>query len=381
LIDARDDRHIWAESFDRDFEQLLSLQREVAREVAAAVEIQLTHQEKQTLSATARIDSEALDAYITGVYYLGQSGGLSSLPAIEQFEEAVRKEPGFAQAYAMLARAYLDAGAGYVQLNREDSIRKARNAASEALALDDSLPFAHSVWGSIAAEEREWDQAERSLRHGYELAPNDPRTMTYFARYLTLAGRHAEAIALEETAVAAAPNDPGIRGALAYSLFADHQFDRALEQGRRLHEMDPDGDRHKWLSYFVHLALGEKEEALRNFIEAVRHTDPESFWVVTAEHHLESVGADGTIRALATMASERVREHGDAAFELGLESTELAYQLAMIGEVDSMFEWLERGNRWREANVIWACIDPVFDPYRSDPRFVDLLERMTCPGG
>ena len=105
--------------------------------------------------------------------------------------------------------------------------------------------------------------------------------------------------------------------------------------------------------------MGEKEEALRNFIEAVRHTDPESFWVVTAEHHLESVGADGTIRALATMASERVREHGDAAFELGFESTELAYQLAMIGEVDSMFEWLERGNRLREANMIWACIDPV----------------------
>ncbi len=145
--------------------------------------------------------------------------------------------------------------------------------------------------------------------------------------------------------------------------------------------MDPDGSRHKWLSYYVYSALGEKEEALRNFIEAMRHNDPESFWVVTAEHHLESVGADGAIRALARLASERVREHGDAAFELGLESTELAFQLAMIGEVDSMFEWLERGNRLRESTVIWACIDPVFDPYRSDPRFVDLLERITCPGG
>ena len=253
LIDGREDRHIWVESFDRDFDQLLSLQREIAREVANAIDIQLTRQEQDHLAATARADPDALDAYMAGIYALGRADRLA---AIEQFERAIQEDPNFAQAYAMLADAYYKAGTGWRELPREEALQNARNAARKALALDDSLGVAHMVRGWVAIQEWEWDQADKSLRRGYELAPNNPRMMSSFAGYLSLTGRNDEAIALSERAVAAAPSDLDFRHSLGVHLWAGRQYDRVFEEAQRIREIDPSSPSFDQLSYFAHLALG-----------------------------------------------------------------------------------------------------------------------------
>ena len=98
------------------------------------------------------------------------------------------------------------------------------------------------------------------------------------------------------------------------------------------------------------------------------------------ERALRTEGVDGTIRALTKDASDRAREHGDAAFEVGVPAVEFGYLFMMVGDVDSMFDWFERSYQLRESDLIWISVDPSLDAYRSDPRFVDLLRRMNYPG-
>jgi Flp pilus assembly protein TadD len=377
LIDGREDRHIWVESFDRDFKQLLSLQREIAREVAIAIDIQLTRQEQDHLAATVRADPGALDAYIAGVSLLGQADDLA---AIEQFERAVQEDPNFAQAYAMLANAYLRAGSGWTDLPREGALQNALNAARKALALDDSLGVAHVVLGVIAMQEWEWDQADKTLRRSYDLAPNNPLIMSNLAEYLSLTGKNDEAIALSERAVAAAPNELGLRHNLGTQLYIGRQYDRVFEEAKRIRELFPSSRSSELLTYFAHGALGNREEAIRAFISAMKPGGANSDLVAIGEHALRTEGADSAIRAIAEAASDRAIEHGDAAFEVGIEALEFGYLFGLIGDVDSMFDWFERSYQLRESDLIWISVDPSLDAYRSDPRFVDLLRRMNYPG-
>src|SRR5580698_55711 len=250
LLYGPTDKHLWAETYDRDLGDVLSLQSEVAQAIAQQVRAQVTPQQQARFNAARPVNPEAYDAYSKGRYHLwNQFGMAQSLnTAKTYFEEAVRKEPGFALAHSGLADAYLYL-AIFRHVSPESSYRPAEDAVRQTLTLDDSIGEAHDTLAVLSWRyDWDWDATERELNQAIALAPSYSCAHEDRAEYLAFRGRRSEAEAevgksLQlDTSVNASLTESAVR----YQL---RDFDQLVAAGRRGIVSDPD-------DWFEHFYLG-----------------------------------------------------------------------------------------------------------------------------
>jgi TolB-like protein/class 3 adenylate cyclase len=372
LIDARNDRHLWSDRYDRDLSDVLALQSEVARAVAEQVRIELTAEERAALTASRPVDPRAHDAYLRGLQLWGPTTGVGTWgpPAIEQFERAVELDPGFAEAWAALARTRTDLGVVGFNLRLRGELPKAREAAQRALEIDDRLGRAHATLGYIRLY-YDWDfpGAGRASERAVQLSPSDPDALTAYAFYLwQVEGRHAEALDLSERVLRVAPFDLYFRAARVRLFLGARQYERALEEVERVRELAPDFVDLDIANLYFH--LGRLEEAHRAYLAFwERCGTPCDAFREAAERGWAEGGWEGSQRALLEVLT---------AIE-GFSPTAIAMIYARIGETDEAFAWLERGYRERDPLMVGMMARPEYDPLRSDPRFDDLLRRIGFP--
>jgi len=194
LIDARDDRHIWSESYDRNLVDVLPLQSEVAQTIADQVRVKLTSEQRASLASGNRVNSQSLEAYLKGSFFLNQ--GMESLDkSIESFSEAIQADPSNAQAYSGLSQSYLFLGIFGLRPSKE-VYPKARAAAMKAIEIDATSAEAHAVLAEIAKGfDWDWAAAESEYKRALELNPSSSNTHALYADYLSMMERHDEAIA------------------------------------------------------------------------------------------------------------------------------------------------------------------------------------------
>ncbi len=377
LIEAREDTHRWAQSYERDLRDFFSVQREIARAVAGEIEIALKPEREPMLAATRPVDPEALDLYLRARTLMGPNTLVGSWgpPAIELLERSVALDPDFTEGWVALAEAHINLRIfGYGAGSRGDLVT-AREAAQRALELDAHLGAAHAVLGNVRLY-YDWDfsGARTAFERAVQLGPGDPHALNGLAWCLTFVGlgKSPEAELLLERLLRVAPLDLFFRADRIRHFLFMREYERGIAEAERIREFDPefvDGN----IAY-TYALLGRPEDAVPEMLAymarggAAFDRGREAF-----QRGSEEGGWEGGLRALTRLL---IRLATEGAF--GLKYL-IALHSAIIGETEEAMTWLERAYEDRDPLLLFAKIDRRFDPLRSDPRFDDLLRRIGFP--
>jgi serine/threonine protein kinase/tetratricopeptide (TPR) repeat protein len=368
LVDAREGTRLWADSYDRELRDIFAVQDDLARAIADALKVRLTHPGGAPLVARPTKSLAAHDSYLQGRFFWNQRTASALLTAVRYFERAIQHDSAYAEAYAGLADCYAVFPSFEVTPPRE-AYSKAAAAALRALALDSTLGQAHAALGLVRANsEWDWRSAEREYRHAIALAPSYPTAHQWYAEYLNTIGLNTEALAEVERALALDPLSRQIGVVKGRLLLASRRYDEAIAQLRKTLELDPYFARgHFWLGQ-AYLAKGSRTEALTELEKAER----------------QGQRAEGLLAYTYALLGQRERAHALVRDLTARAEREYAspYLIAVayigLGERNHALRWLELATDMRDpatGPANWLN-DPLLDPLRSDPRFNRLLTRM-----
>jgi eukaryotic-like serine/threonine-protein kinase len=382
LIDAASDRHLWAETYERDLKDVFTLQAEVARAIALQVRAAITPQEQAHLAPKRAIDPEVYELYLKGRHIMTRGDLESVRKAIDYFQAGLAKDPGNALIYTGLADAYIEEMSD-VHEDPVEATARSRAAATKALELDESLAEAHTSLAMIKfAYDWDWAGAERELKRAMELNPGYSLAYVRYGIYLTAVGRHAEAAPYFREAHRLDPLRSWTYQGEGYADFMAHRYDDAVEQHRKGLEIEPDP-----MAYFgFALALVEKGDYATAISEAEKASrSNDSPLLLTSLATVYAIAGRRTeARRLLGRIEEMSKHEGPAPPWHGRAPApyvcpyEVAGVHAVLGDKDQALDWLQKAYRGRSC-VYWMRQDPRLDSLRSDPRFQELMHRMNFP--
>jgi TolB-like protein/DNA-binding winged helix-turn-helix (wHTH) protein len=361
LIQVSTDMHLWADAYEREISEILDLQRALATDIARRINIFVKPLDKSSDRAR-RVKPEAYGLYLRGRYAFYQYTSRGWHEAIQRFNESVESDPEFAPAHSGLAETYLVAGA-YGAIPSVEALTRGKAAAARALQLDEALASAHYALGTAHTwYDWDWAGAEQEFQRGLQLNPQDALGRNWHAGYLSLLGRHDEAIAEQERARELDPASLIVNANLAKALYFARRYDEAIAQARRTLELDPAfGVALFWLEGSLrHKGLIEQAVALR---EAV--AGPERAPAIASAFKRDGFNA-------------LLRESGEM-FKKGGYLETAARCFAQIGERDEAIALLEACARRRCSDLVSLTVEPDFDSLRSDPRFQELRRHIGQP--
>jgi TolB-like protein/Tfp pilus assembly protein PilF len=369
LIDARSEEHLWAQTFDRDLEDIFAIQSDIAQRVARSLRVQLVRREKRAIAQGGTVVVEAYTLYLKGRHEWNKRSREGLNLAIGHFEQALHKDTSYALAYSGLADAYASQ-ALFEFAPPKEAFPKAKAAAERAIQIDDQLAEAHTSLGLVRFQyDWDWRGAEIEFRRALDLAPGYPSAHQFYADFLKAMGRFEEAIAQMSSAKQLDPLSVSINTGLGHVLYLSRQYDRAIEQYRKALELDPGFvQAHLWFGR-PYLQKGMFKEAIAEVQEAVRLSSGSTISLAVLGHAYAAAGNRVEAERLLKTLMERAETQYLPSYWIALIYTGLA-------EKDRAFEWLERARQERSSWLVWIGVEPRFDGLRSDPRFVHLMERM-----
>jgi serine/threonine-protein kinase len=370
LVDATDGSHIWGGQFQRRAADTLALQEELAEEIAGQLRIKLTRNDRKRLQKRHTHNPRAYEAYLRGRFQLAKRTSEGFSKAIECFDEAIAADRRYALAHAGLADCYtLLAAAAYVDPPAE-AMRRARDAAEEAIRLDDQLAEAHSALGFVRFRiDWDWPAAEASFKRACDLNAGHAPAHHRYALLLSALGRHDEAIARIRRAYELDPLSLIIGTAYGRTLDFSRRYDEAIEQLRRTLDIDPSFGQGHFDLGMAYAHAGRYDEAIAELEDHLARTARRSVMLAVLGNTYARAGQ--TDRARETLAELRrwtVERHAT--------DTDVAYVLAALGEIDEAVDCLARACEARVGLMVFLKVEPMLEPLRSHPRFIDLLRRL-----
>jgi len=362
LIDGRTDRPVWAHTYVRDLTSVLAWQGEVAQAIAVEISIKVTPQEQARLARERPLDPVAQDQYLHGILLRSKDDCES---AVEYFNRAIEKSPGYAEAHAALASCFGRMGESG-RMPYEEAFTRQKAEALKAIELDDSLPEAHAELANTAMTlDWNWPAAAAQFRRALELNPNSSTTHQKYAFYLVRTGQMAEALAEIERAVDLDPVAPPTFHSEGFIYYFCHQYDQALAVTRTVQGLKIDLPDWNLLQGDIYAEKGMYAESIAAFLEA--GGGPYSLGHLGNAY--ARAGQIDAARKTISQLEEHIRKDGVGRYE-----TALVY--AGLGDKKEAFKWLEDSYRAHDVGLVYLKIDPCLDPLRSDPRFDDLLRRV-----
>lgn len=373
LILVKDQSHVWAREYDRDLGHLLELQGEIAREVANEIELSLGGQRRiEAARGVAALPPgtksyEAYDLYLKGQYLWNERTAEGFRQAADYFQQAIDKDPSFAQAYAGLADTFTLMSTWYIGPQNE-LMPRARAAALRALELDDGLAEAHASLALIEENyDYDWPGAEREFRRAIQLNPQYATAHQWYAEFLSWQGRFDEAFAESSQARQLDPLSLIIATDHASILYYSRQYESAVEQCRSVLELDPAYDHARIPMIPSYLQLGRYDDAIGEINYLAARGDGPWLWAWEVAVDGRSGRVAEARRALAKL------EHVAASRPDRYPTLLLAYS-GPAGKEQAL-KLLESAYAEHSNAIVQIKVDPIYDPIRSDPRFVDLLRR------
>ena len=370
LIRAAPEQHLWAKSYEGDLGDVLSLQADVAREIAGEIKVALTPHEELRLASARRVDPEAYEAYLRGRHSWEQGNEVDLKRSIEYYQQALTKDPNLALAYAGLADTYTALSDFY--LPPRTVMPQATAAATKALQLDDTLAEAHNALAYIHCYyDWDWSASEREFKRALELNPNFADAHAGYAQFLAEMRRPGEARTEIIRAEQLSPFSEFAYGNGIWVGFLNRQYDEAIAQGRAGIKIDPH-------NASLHVSLGLAYAQKGQFPEAI--AEGETGRKIDDSPLL--FGFLGTIYATAGKRSEAQKVL--ATLKANMDRRYVCpYELGTIslglGQKDEAFQWFEKGYQVRSVCMPILWTDPRLDSIRSDPRYQDLVRRLKFP--
>lgn len=370
LIEGPKDRHLWAESYERPLRDVLALQDEVAMAITREIKVKLLPAENSRLASAQSINSEAYELYLKGRYFWNKRDPEGLRKALDYFQRAAEKAPGYAPVHAGLADTYSLLGtAAFDALPAADGMDKARAAAKLALSIDDGIAEAHASLGFVTYRyDWDWSAAEQEFKRAIALNPNYAAAHRWYSDFLTDLGRRDESLSEARAALALDPLSLIDNENLARVHYFAREFDEAVEGSKKTLEMNPNFP-------IAHMRLGRAYAAKGMYREANREFEVSkslgNIPLATASigNTLARSGdRPGAMRALDQLASLAKHQRVPAIC--------FALVYTGLGENDQTMAWLEKAYTERSDFLIILKVDPVFDGLHDDARFRDLLRRI-----
>jgi serine/threonine-protein kinase len=370
LIDGHNEKVLWASPYDSDTQDVLKLQNRIARQIAVEINVRLSPQEAAHFSPPQPVDPEAFEAYSLGRFYWNKRTEEGFNQAIQYFQQAIQKDPNYAQAYAGLADCYIVKSE---EPRPGENAKLAERAAARAIELDETLAEAHISLASVSLLYNwDWPRAKREFERGIELNPGNATAHEWYGYYLAAMGQLGRAVDEMERARALSPLSLAINVDLAQMLQWTGRYDDALIQCQKTLALDPSFARaHERLGQ-VYAQRGRYDEAIAEFHKAL-DLDPASL-----EFQTELARAN----ALAGHTADARAALGKL---IGASRTTHVppYLLAIVclatGAQDQAFAWLDKAFTERSDQLLYLNVDPVFDGVRSERRFRLLIQRVGLP--
>ena len=370
LIDAARDRLLWADHYEHDLEDVLALQSRVARTVAEQIEVELTPQERAYLTREPVVDPAAQEACMRGRHLWYQRTTESVTEGLRQFEEAARRDPSHAPAYAGIADSYIVDGGRYLGVTPDVAYTRARAAARRAVELDDNLGEAHTSLAAVLTDyDWDWVGADREYRRAIELNPSYATAHSWYAEHLSRMGRHDEAIALVRKVPELDPASVFSTMIVAWILFFARRHEESVERARAALARDP--------SYATaYRILGWAYEELGRYGEAIACHRRATELTGYAANFLAQLGRPYALSGRQPEALALIDELQQTSEGAYVSSLDIAIIHTALGDHAKALDWLERAYEERADHLPYAGVNPRLDPLRSEPRFRELLERM-----
>jgi TolB-like protein/DNA-binding winged helix-turn-helix (wHTH) protein/tetratricopeptide (TPR) repeat protein len=371
LIRASDDRHLLSKQYVRELVDILALQGEVARAVAGSIRIKLTPGEQTSLTRTRRVNPEAYEAYLKGVFFLHKA-----LPgtarSIEYFKQAIQLDSLQSEAYSGLAEALCLAGIFGLRPSAE-TYPEARTAALKALELDPSNAGAHNALAGVR-QGHDWDLAGAGAEYqrALQLNPSHLLTRVWYAEHLTRTGHFEEAIAEAAKAVELDPISTVSLNCRAMVFFRSRRYDEAIQSSRKALDIDLTFVNALWWEGLSYAGKGDFPKSIASLTKAVGMNDRPLFRALLG--HVYGRAGDrakalGILDELTRMSMTKQRF---------VSPMDFAILYAGMGDANQTFQWLEKAYQSRETRI-HQLPSMEFDSVRSDPRYADLMRRIGLP--
>jgi serine/threonine-protein kinase len=371
LIDAKRNRLIWADSYDRHLSNILALQNEIANVIVKEIRVRLTPEETKRLARPASVAPDCYQLYLKGRYFWNKREQNAIRKSIELFEAAIRVDSSYAPAYVGLADAFIVLPV-YDPIPIPEANAAARRAAIEALSLDENLSGAYAALGAIEQRNWRWLKSEEYYKRAVALTPSDATAHKWYGELLSLVGRHDEAMREIRLARELDPLSlvTSVNTGVTYMLAG--RYDEAVRYIDAALEMDS-------TFAFAYHFLGDV------FARMSRHDDAVAAW----RKELELTGHSGAELASFDEAYRSSGWHGywrwkiDSLLEkpggAPTRSSMLAVAYAAIDETDIAIEWLERAYQERDVLLPYRLRDPAFAALQSDERFATVSHKVGLP--
>ena len=371
LFHAATNSQLWAERYERNLRDILTLQGEIATAIAREIKVKLTPQEQTRLASARQVNPEAYEDYLKGRFHWYKMTLEDSETAMKYFQLALQKDPEYALAH--LGIAYLWAGRGAVNAEPPREVfPKVKTAVLKALELDDTLAEAHTVLANVRTwSDWDWARAEPEYRRAIELNPNYPEVHLWYGLFLNSVRRWDEANAQTERALELDPHNAFFQFIFGFQLLQQRRYDEAIAQIRKSLRQG-----HQWAHGGLWTAFHAKRMYEEALVEAKAFLPVAAAGVPEAAEALERGYAEGGYPGAMRRAAEKLAERSNLIY---VNASIIAELHACAGEKEQALRWLEKAYEDRVNDMVYLSDDPAWDSLRSDPRFQDLLRRMNFP--
>ena len=368
MIDAKNEGHLWAQNYDKQLDDVFTVQSEVAEKVAGALRVKLVDAQRLKLERGTTLDPEAHNLYLKGVFYWNKRTAESLKRAVEYFEQATTRDPTFALGHAGLALAYHVIAANS-HGDPEVYYPRSKEAALRALSIDEGLAEAHAALAMVAeGYDRDLAKAESELRRAIELNPNYPSAHQWYAQLLGMENRFDESWKEINRALELSPLSLIINTNLADGYGYRKEFEKGIEQCKRVIDMDPNFAVVYPTLIQLCLLSGRSEEA-ENAFDAYSKLVPPVEAKYTRAYMSSYLGkAEEGRRLVAELEGEIVKESLSPYF--------LALCRFHLGDVDRGFELLDIAYKRFDRYVLLMGIDSDLEGVKGDPRYAAMLKKV-----
>jgi eukaryotic-like serine/threonine-protein kinase len=370
LIDVANNAQLWGEQYRRQLTDIFALQDEISQEISQKLRLQLTGEEKRKLVKHYTDNTEAYHLYLKGRYFNNKRTPQWIKKGIEHFQQAIDLDPNYALAYAGMADSYGFLASATGGHPPREVYPKAKAAALKALELDDTLGEAHCSLGFFHLL-YDWDfaAAEREYKRAIELSPNYANAHDGYSFYLKATGQTEAAIRECQLAQQLDPLSLFITVSLGWAYYFARRFDEALEQGRKVLELDPNFGFAYAHSGLCHLQLGNYAEAVAAMRKAVNLVGGSPHFLAYLGHALGKAGKQREARQMLAQLERLAKKQFVSAY-----FSAIVY--LGLGNRHEALTWLERAYEERSGFLAFASVEPMLDELRGEARFAQLAERI-----
>jgi len=370
LLRAKTDRHLWAETYERDLKDVLALQDEIASAIAREIELRLGGPKATPLRRIVTVSPQAYETFLKANYYLDK---LDIQKSIEYYAEAIKLDPSYAPNYAHMAQAYFFL-AFFDLISPREGWSKVKDAATLAVQKDEQLPEGHGAL-ALAKLHYDWDfaGAEQEFKRALDLNPSDADIRHEYAHYLMAVGRLAESEAESRRAVELDPMGDGLNSCLCWHSFAARDYDQSVRLAKKFLSSQPNDPWEHTILGWTYEQKKMPDQAISEFKSAVEVTKGDPFFLAALGHAYAQAGRKGDANDVLRTLFQQAKKSYISPFSVALIYTAL-------GEKDTAFRWLDKAVSEHSTFLVYSKWEPRLDPLRSDPRFKELLKQIGLAG-